>query len=392
MTSRVFLHVGSPKTGTTFLQQVLWSQRELAKEQGLLLPLDAFFDHYLATLAVREVPPQPADAERASGVWERIVEASRAWDGDVLVSHELFAGATEEQAARAIAAFGPDVEVHVVLTARDLVRQVPAEWQEHVKHRSTARFDDFVADLMREDPKTWFWRVQHFGDVLRRWGASLPAERVHVVTVPPPGQPMNLLWDRFAGLVGLDPSAFDSQGSRANTSLGYEQAELLRRVNDSLGERLPLPGPYAPVVKSLFAESVLSRQAGTRLALAGEALEYARARSETMAEEIAALGVDVVGDLADLVPAIGGAPGGDLVPPGDDVLLSESVEALAGLLDEYARLRRDLPRLRSLEREMRERPVKHFLRGASERWSWAGRARTLAGRARARVQATRGSR
>jgi hypothetical protein len=118
MARRVYLHVGSPKTGTTFLQEVLWSQKDQAKEQGLLLPLGAFFDHYLATLAVREIDPQPQDVERATGVWGRIVEAAHDWDGDVLVSHELFAPATAEQAQRAITAFGPEAEVHLVLTVR----------------------------------------------------------------------------------------------------------------------------------------------------------------------------------------------------------------------------------------------------------------------------------
>lgn len=397
MARRVYLHVGSPKTGTTFLQEVLWSQKELAKEQGLLLPLEAFFDHYLATLAVRDIEPQPQDVERAAGVWGRIVEASHEWDGDVLVSHELFAPATAEQAERAIAAFGPDAEVHLVLTVRDLVRQIPAEWQEHVKHRSTSDFDAFVADLRREDPGTWFWQVQDFRDVLRRWGSTIPASRVHVVSVPPAGQPSSLLWERFAGLLGLDPSTFTTTGLRANTSLGYEQAELLRRVNAELGDRLPLPGPYAPDVKSMFAERVLPQQPGTKLALAGDGLDYAVKRSEQLAQQIADLGVDVVGGLDELVPdrAALGDPA-PLETPGDDVLLAESVTALTGVLEEYSTLRRranrerqETERLRQLESEMRERPFKHLLRGLSERWGWAGKARSAARRARDRVRSLR---
>ena len=397
MARRVYLHVGSPKTGTTFLQEVLWSQKELAKEQGLLLPLEAFFDHYLATLAVRDIEPQPQDAERAAGVWGRIVEASHEWDGDVLVSHELFAPATAEQAERAIAAFGPDAEVHLVLTVRDLVRQIPAEWQEHVKHRSTADFDAFVADLRREDPRTWFWQVQDFRDVLRRWGSTIPASRVHVVSVPPAGQPSSLLWERFAGLLGLDPSTFTTTGLRANTSLGYEQAELLRRVNAELGDRLPLPGPYAPDVKSMFAERVLPQQPGTKLALAGDGLDYAVKRSEQLAQQISDLGVDVVGGLDELVPdrAALGDPA-PLETPGDDVLLAESVTALTGVLEEYSTLRRranrerqETERLRQLEREMHERPFKHLLRGLSERWGWAGKARSAALSARDRVRSLR---
>ncbi len=395
---RVFLHVGSPKTGTTFLQQVLWSQREKAKEQGLLLPLGAFFDHYLASLEVRDIAPQPADAERAKNGWRRIVAAARRWDGDVLVSHELFAPATAEQAQRAIEAFGPDPEIHLVLTVRDLVRQIPAEWQEHVKHRYKQHFDDFVGDLRREDPDTWFWKVQDFPDILERWGSTLPPERVHVVTVPPAGQPMGLLWDRFAGLLGLDPDSFSTTGLRANTSLGYEQAELLRRVNLELGDRLPLPGPYAPDVKSMFAERVLAKQPGTRLALSGDGLAYAVRRSEELAAGIRKLGVDVIGDLAELVPGSEQvAAQAQLSSPSDDVVLSESMTALAGVLEEYSTLRRravrereELQRLKALEREMREHPAKHLARGLSERWSWAGKVRAGARRGRDRIRAARG--
>lgn len=399
MARRVFLHVGSPKTGTTFLQEVLWSQKDLAMQQGLLLPLEAFFDHYLATLEVRDIEPQPADLGRAAGLWGRVVEAAHDWDGDVLVSHELFAPATAEQAQRAIAAFGPDTEIHLVLTVRDLVRQIPAEWQEHVKHRSTATFDEFVADLRREDPRTWFWQVQDFADVLRRWGSTLPREHVHVVTVPAAGQPPTLLWDRFAGLLGLDPATFTTTGLRANTSLGYEQAELLRRVNLALGDRMPLPGPYAPDVKSVFAERVLAAQPGTKLALTGDGLGYAVERSERLARDLAAMGVDVVGDLDELVPDPARAAAEPVPAPDDRAVLGEAVTALTGLLEEYSTLRRraqreraELEELRLHEHEMREHTTKQVLRVLSERWDWAGKARGAARSARDRVREVRGDR
>ena len=67
---RIFLHVGSPKTGTTFLQQVLWSQRKLAKQQGLLLPLNSFFEHFLASLDVRDLADRPEHPARAVGIWQ----------------------------------------------------------------------------------------------------------------------------------------------------------------------------------------------------------------------------------------------------------------------------------------------------------------------------------
>jgi hypothetical protein len=380
VTNRIFLHVGSPKTGTTFLQQVLWSQRDLAKRQGLLLPLDSFNDHYLATLDVRGLTDRPGTPRRANGIWRQIVEQSLGWAGDVLVSHELFAPARREQTRAAVEAFGPDAEVHLVLTARDLVRQIPAEWQEHVKHRSTASYADFVADLRREDRKTWFWQVQDFAKVLKRWSKAVPAERVHVVTVPPAGAGPDVLWGRFAGLLGLDPEPFDLGGSRANTSLGYEQAELLRRVNVELGDRLPLPGPYPVDVKDLFAQTVLVRQPGAKIELPGDDIAFALERSRKIADEIEAMGFDVVGDLEDLVPAVGADRASGAAPVVSDArLLGESVAALAGLLEEYSERRKEAHQARQalarLEDDIARRPVRVALIALTARWSWAMAAR-----------------
>ncbi len=368
---RVFLHVGSPKTGTTFLQNVLWSQRELAAEQGLLLPLERYFDHFLATLDVRDLAGRKEHPPRAVGIWKRLVDEAERWPGTVLVSHELFAAATEEQAARAVASFGPDTDVHVVLTARDLLRQIPAEWQEHVKHRSSRTMDSFVDGIRADhESKTWFWRVQDFASVLERWGAALPADRVHVVTVPPSGSDPEILWRRFAELLGLDPEPFDTTSSRSNTSLGVEQAELLRRVNAELGDRVRLPGPYPAVVKNVLAHRVLAARTGTPLAMDLAGTEFAVRRSAEIAERLEGMGVDVVGDLAELVPdrvaARAAANPTAYRKPSAEVLLGESVAALAGLLDAMA-ARTSQRQYEDLVKELKQAPVRFVLRQASER-------------------------
>ncbi|NUS49791.1 MAG: hypothetical protein HOQ22_01965, partial [Nocardioidaceae bacterium] len=36
--TRVFLHIGAPKSGTSYLQSTLWRNRALLREHGLLLP------------------------------------------------------------------------------------------------------------------------------------------------------------------------------------------------------------------------------------------------------------------------------------------------------------------------------------------------------------------
>jgi len=367
---QVFLHVGSPKTGTTFLQNVLWSQRDTAAEQGLLLPLERFGDHYLASLDVRGLAGLPEHSSRAVGSWDRLVDESMAWPGSVLVSHELFAAATAEQAEKALAGFGPETEVHIVLTARDMVRQMAAEWQEHVKHRAVKTFDEFVGELRQDRRrKSWFWRVQDFADIVERWSTTLPPSQVHVVTIPQAGAAPEALWDRYATLLGLDPTSFDTDVSRANTSLGSEQAELLRRVNLELGDRLPLPGPYPGVVKNVLAHRILASRPGTRLTLDPRDTEFALEESARIAAALAALGVDVVGSLDELVPdpdtSRAQASESAYDTPPADVLLDESIAAIADLLV-VIRERSSGPQAEMLRR-MKDRPVRFALLTASER-------------------------
>lgn len=367
MAPRIFVHVGSPKTGTTFLQQVLWAERDKAAAQGVHLPLTSMHDHFLGSLDVRGLggkPPHPADS---AGAWSRLVDAAVAVDGTALISHELFAAATPAQAKNAMGWFGVAPEMHVVITARDLVRQVTAEWQEHVKHRSSLTLEEFVARVRTsaEQRSSWFWRVQDCARLASSWGSRLPASRVHVVTVPPPGAGGELLWERFAGLLGLRPETFDLDAARSNTSLGREQTEVLRRVNTALGERLPIPGPYPGVAKDVLAHGILAQHHGAPLRLDPGDAEMLVTESHAVVARLAESGVDVVGSLDDLVPSdqlVAQATDPDAyAAPDTEALLAESVQALADVLvtlSEVMEQRRELER--QAER-LRTAPVRAVL-------------------------------
>jgi hypothetical protein len=167
----------------------------------------------------------------------------------------------------------------------------------------------------------------------------LPPSQVHLVTVPPASSPPAALWERFASVVGLDPEPFRLDGFRANTSLGAEQAELLRLVNTELGDRLPKPGPYHSVVILVLAHRILAQRRGRPLRLTPDDREFAVAQSRDLAADLKTLGVDVVGDLGDLIPDHVPVDAGATAPSYDvhvDAVQEESIAALAALLDEYS--------------------------------------------------------
>ena len=209
---RVFLHIGEPKTGTTFLQQVMWGNRAALKAQGVVLPGHHPQDHFRASQDLRGIEKLPSDpAGSWTGEWDILATQARQAPGIAVISHELFSAAGEQQAERAVASLSP-AEVHLVLTVRDMASLLPAEWQETVKHRNARGWADWLGDVIdtesvSEDRREyWFWRVHDTLAILELWSRFLPAERIHVITMPPPGTGPGVLWERFAGLLGIDPA------------------------------------------------------------------------------------------------------------------------------------------------------------------------------------------
>lgn len=355
MSRRVLLHVGCPKTGTSHLQDVLFRNQDVLREHDILYPADRFDAHFLAALDLMTLPWGGIETE-AVGAWDRLAAQVREWHGTAIVSHEIFARATSTQVRRALESLG-DAEVHLVLSVRDLVRQVPAEWQENVKHRSHITYASFLRTV--RDPErgsrigSWFWAVQEIPDILERWGSSLPPEHVHLVTLPPSGSDRGELWRRFSRTFGLDGLPLDLTAERENPSLGVPETSLLRTINERVTSIIA-PPDYRPLVRETLAHQTLSRaQSSARLGLPPDDHAWARELSRSWIEVLAARGYDVVGSLDDLLgPDAGTFVDPDTVPA--DELLSPALDAIGALLVEGARLRAVEERLHEELREAHE--------------------------------------
>ncbi|MFI0372750.1 hypothetical protein ACH35V_33225 [Actinomadura sp. 1N219] len=338
----VFLHVGAAKSGTTFLQHVLWHNRDRLRERGVLYPGEDIAAHVRAAFDLRRTFFSGASDPRTRGAWRALVDEARAWPGDVIVSQELFAPARPANVRQAMADLD-FADVHVVFTVRDLGRQIPAHWQEDVKNRFATPFSEFVAALRRRNWRTFesarlFWGLQDPVAVLGRWGAGLPPERVHVITLPKPGAPHDLLWRRFCTATGLVPDDYDLSTTFANPSLGLPETQFLLRLNEALGDRVGWHA-YNDDVKLFLAQHVLAaRPSPVRIELPAEHVPWAAERAVEMAEDLRAAGYNVVGDLYELMPTAASGPALGTVPahPPDEPRWAEmadvGVDAISALL------------------------------------------------------------
>ena len=244
--------------------------------------------------------------------------------------------ATPRQSRDLVAAL--DGEVHVVLVLRDYVRQFPAVWQEALKMNTELSVDDYMDQVLDHQVRgAWGWRSQDVPRVLRRWSKAVPPERLHVITVPPPGAPRHLLWERWTEVLGIDTTDFDMDTARPNESLGAPQAALMQRLKPHLTGPL-LEGPERHRwVRAYFAHEVLVPQKGPRLGLREDHREALEAASGRAIRAVRRGGYPVAGELTDLRPVL--EPG--LTRPAD-VPDAELVEVAALAIERMIRDVREL--------------------------------------------------
>jgi hypothetical protein len=334
---RIYLHIGEPKTGTSFLQRALWSNRGRLAAQGVTLPGYSHRDHNRASRDLREAPREASDpTDPWTGDWAVLTGQALRAPSAAVISDEILAACNPPQADQAVRSLLA-ADLHVILTVRDFATVLPAEWQERVKCRSTEPWEEWLdsvagataaADRRRQ---SWFWAVHDTLAILDMWSQHIPPDHVHVITVPPQGA-TDLLWIRFASVLGVDPGRFDLTGTRANPSLGPAEAEFLRQVNETLPPEVP-DWFYTRDIKRILALDLLqSRPRREALTLPPSRAAWAREQSEILIAGLRDAKYHIVGDLGELVPQPASrAYTGPADQPAEQ-LLDAAVHATAALL------------------------------------------------------------
>lgn len=370
MSRVVHLHIGAPKTGTTYLQDRLTLNAATLAEHDVHFPsksrfVDADLFHFRAALDLLG-QDWGGDPGHAEGAWDTMVRRVNRRSGTVIISHEILAPAKPERIARAMNDLAGS-EVHVVYSARDLARQLPAAWQESIKQGRKWSFRSFLNSVEQE--RAWFYRAFDLPEVLTSWGANLPPERIHVVTVPQSGAGGESglgaargdeLWLRFCAVFGIDPAWAPLDSQRSNRSLGVIETQLIRRLNRRMDRQTRREAQYDELIRGMLAEEELVQSTSPRVRMPPDRFGWIEEQTELWLEWIRGSGVQVVGSLDDLRP-VHPAPDEEWVDP-DRVrkrkVLRAAMEALEAMTREAAsrpdperqlgqRVRTNVQRLRS---------------------------------------------
>src|SRR3954449_4904830 len=131
----VYLHIGPPKTGTSFIQDTLSAWHDELQAAGTLYPSKPARIHFYAALDARGKlghgiqVGEEHERTQAKGAWNDLIATVKAFEGGAsIISHEVFSSADDEHAQAAVRDLA-DTDLHLVVTARDPARQVMSAWQ-----------------------------------------------------------------------------------------------------------------------------------------------------------------------------------------------------------------------------------------------------------------------
>lgn len=372
----VFLHVGLPKSGTSYIQKALTANKRQLRRRGLLFPGKGWVDQVRAVRDVRGMgATRPGPRGNVQGSWRRLVKEISAWPTDAIISMEWLAAAGPEQIRTIVEDLQP-ARVEVIFTARDLARTVPAAWQEFMQNRQEWTWEEFLEGVVADDRTSTpagrrFWAQQDLVRLLETWLDVVPREAVHVLTVPPPGAGQDVLWHRLCQVIGRAYRKSKLDGLGSNSSLGMESAELMRRLNRFAREEQLPQSVYLRAFKHDMAKAVLAGGSGaeSKLLLPPDFHEWASREAARQVDWLEASGVHVVGDLQDLrpVPPAAGARQPADVP--DGLLLDIALGTLVSMAGRWGpgrgegdRLKAETAQLQARLDEIERRPFRSALR------------------------------
>jgi hypothetical protein len=314
--TEVVLHVGAFKTGTSYVQRGLWLNRQGLAQHGVLYPGSTSATQ---ASAVRAVVLAKGAAEGAGGpggwdLWEALAAECRGWRGPVaVVSMEFLAGLPEAKRIRVVRSLAP-CSVRVIYSARSLTETLPSQWQNSVRWGRSWSYEQYVEAVVHPSSgrgaARHFWRRHRWPRILSRWQRTAGVQRTSILTVPPPGSPSGLLWQRFLTALASPAESFESPPT-SNESLSAEAAEVLRRLNVSAqGRGINSREGRKRVLTELRRASREPSLRTRRLVFPDQYRAWADVRTDQLLAGVQRTGTDVVGDLRDLRPAPTVRPGG----------------------------------------------------------------------------------
>ena len=258
--SKVLIHIGGPKTGTTAIQTALAENRHALHERGILYP-GTGKNQQASLFPLKRIAGFQNFVSGDRLGWEQLVDEVNRWKGVVLLSSEVLLSVPTDVVNEIVDTVGTS-QIEILITGRSLHELVVSHWQELVKAGGTISLREYASEIGRgpmnaTDSSLNLWIVGDYVRPIQRWSQRLGIENIIVQCVDT-AQPDATLrsFEQIAeipsGLLGTSPQ------NPVNQSLTYAKAELIRSCNQILLQDSASSHDYS-TLEIKFKREILSR-------------------------------------------------------------------------------------------------------------------------------------
>lgn len=300
--SKVLIHIGGPKTGTTAIQTALAENRHALSKRGFLYP---------GTKKNQQASLYPL--KRITGFqnfisgdrlgWEQLVGEVNHWKGVVLLSSEVLISVPTDVIHEIVDTIETS-QIEILITGRSLHEMVVSQWQEAIKAGDTISLREYANEIARgpknaTDSSLIFWLVADYVTPIQRWSQRLGIENIilQCVDVAQPDATLRnfeQITEIPSGLLGA------SAQNPVNQSLTYAEAEIIRSCNQILLQDSASDHHYS-TLKPQFRRKIMSQlphEDGAKIELPTSYYESIATFVNTEVQRIVNSGARIRGDIS----------------------------------------------------------------------------------------------
>lgn len=213
---KIYLHIGPHKTGSTYIQKVLFESRKLLSKKGL------YYSEYL-------IGPQWGHHQLVEAIKQRNIEKIQEFLLDLsdtsFVSSENFENLSGDD-IQFFFSLLEDFSVEIIFVKRSFSELIISNWQESIKHGSYKIWPEFVLEHVM---KPFSSLILNQSSTLEKW--SQLSNKTHAINYDKLKEDKIDIVDYILRITLGDEFEKVSTGHHINASMNYSDIEIIRILN-----------------------------------------------------------------------------------------------------------------------------------------------------------------
>ena len=305
---QLVLHVGFHKSGTSALQEALFTQRHELSKLGVLYPDIGRAAHHRVAWALtqRRWGWKDRGGERTpSRVFSKMARLINLSKVETIVLSSEFFSELSPGDIQKIKTSVRNREFKILFTIRPLAKLLSSSYQQYLKYGTTVDYVTWLHSVLDEPGVSkvnpTFWKRHMHGQVIANWCEIFGASAVKVIVADE--QRPELLFDETNLALGLPVGTLQAQKTGSNRSLSMEEISLLLELN----KRFPKNRDWSEYLLFIrngyirqLTDHVPHRQGSAMLPTPDWAIKKANSLATESKDKIKSLGVEVAGELETL--------------------------------------------------------------------------------------------